>query len=99
MADQRDRIDVECPCCSTRLVVDAASGEVLSEDRPKRDTDATFDSAMKSVQSGAQRREQAFSKAFDRTRSLDDVLEKKFEEARKKAAKDESARLNPLDYD
>ena len=25
-----DKVDVTCPCCSTRLVVDTASGEILS---------------------------------------------------------------------
>ena len=99
MTEPRDRVEVECPCCATKLVVATANGEVLAEERPKRDADATFEDAMKTVQSSAARREAAFSKAVTRTRGLDDVLEKKFEEARKKAAKDESPRLNPLDFD
>ena len=94
-----DRVDIVCPCCATKLVVETKSGEILSEERPKRDTDATFEDAMKTVRSGASRREQAFSKAVDRTRSLDDLLEKKFEEARKKAAKNESKPRSPFDFD
>lgn len=95
-----DRIDVECPCCSTRLVVDAATGEILSEQRPKKDATKTFEDAMSRVRSGAGRRDEAFSKAFDRTRKLDDLLEKKFEEARKKAKKDPSAGpRNPFDLE
>ena len=46
---------------------------------------------------GAGRREEVFSKAFDRQQRLDDVLEKKFEEARKKAEKDKSKPFNPFD--
>ena len=95
-----DRIEVTCPCCRTLLVVDGESGEILSEERPKHDTNKTFSSAMADVQSGAQRRNDAFSKAFDRTRRHDDLLDKKFEEARKKAEKDPDQKpFNPFDLD
>ena len=30
-----DRVEVTCPCCETRLVVDGGTGDVLSEERPK----------------------------------------------------------------
>ena len=95
-----DRVKIICPCCETRLVVDTEHGEILSEERPKMDAEKTFESAMGQVQSGAKRREDAFSTAFDRTQSLDDVLARKFEEAKKKAAKDPSKKpFNPLDAD
>ena len=94
-----DRVELTCPCCSTKLVVDAASGEILSEERPRADTDRSFDAAMDQVRSGEQRRSEAFSKAFDRTQRLDDLLSKKFEEAKKKAAKDKSKPRNPFDLD
>ena len=69
-----DRVDLTCPCCGTHLVADVATGEILSEDRPK--SSKTFDDAVGEVRSGSKRREDAFSKAFDRTRNLDDLLEK-----------------------
>lgn len=95
-----DRLDVTCPCCATRLVVDAATGVILAEERPPTDAKKSFEDAMTSVTGGARRREEAFEKAFDRTRQLDDVLEKKFEEARKKAARDKSKKpQNPFDLD
>ena len=94
-----DRHNVVCPCCSTELVVDAASGEILAENRPKVDHKKTFDDAMGKVHTGAARRADAFSKAFDRTKNQEDVLEKKFEEAAKKAKDDKSPRRNPLDFD
>ena len=94
------RIQIDCPCCKTKLVVDAATGTILSEERPKVDPTATFEQAMTDVRSGAARREDEFSKAFDRTKNLDDLLQKKFEEARRKAAADHSAKpKNPLDFD
>ena len=94
-----DNVDVTCPCCSTKLVVDAASGEILSEERPEPEHDKTFDSALDEVRGGEKRRDEAFTKAFDKTQRLDDLLSKKFEEAKKKAAKDTSKPRNPFDLD
>lgn len=96
----KDRVQVDCPCCKTKLVVDVATGAILSEERPKGDPSASFEQAMTDVKSGAARREDAFSKAFDRTKNLDDLLQKKFEEARRKAASDPGGKpKNPLDLD
>ncbi len=94
-----DNVEVFCPCCETRLVVDAATGEILSEERPKVDHSKTFDSALDEVRGGAKRRNDAFSKAFEKTKRLDDLLDQKFEEAKKKAAKDKSKPRNPFDLD
>ena len=94
-----DRVKVVCPCCQTKLVVETVSGEILSEERPPKDLTKTFDDAVTQVRGGSQRRAEAFNKAFDRTKRLDDLLEKKFEEARKKAKDDSSKPLNPLDLD
>ena len=94
-----DRIQVCCPCCNNQMVVDVATGEVLSEERPKKPA-KSFEDALSDVRSGSEKRENAFSKAFDRTRHLEDVLDKKFEEARKKSKDhDDSRPYNPLDYD
>jgi hypothetical protein len=95
-----DRHELICPCCDTKLTVDAKTGEILAEERPKMDVKKTFDDAMGQVKSGAKRREDAFAKAFDRTQNLDDLLSKKFEEAKKKADKDESKKPHrPFDFD
>jgi hypothetical protein len=95
-----DRLEVTCPCCSTRLTIDPATGEILGEERPPADHGKSFEDAMSTVQGGAQRREDAFAKAYNRTQNLDDLLQKKFEEARKKAAKDKSDKpRNPFDLD
>ena len=95
-----DRFELDCPCCSARLVVDKTSGEILRYDAPKKGADQTFEAAMKDVQDGARRRDDAFSKAFQRTQNMEDVLQKKFEEARKAAEKNPGDRpLNPLDID
>ena len=99
MAFMKDRVETVCPCCDTRLIVDTGSGEILAEERPKADPNKTFETAMGQVREGANRRSDAFSKAFERTQNLEDVLEKKFDEARKKAKKDPGKPFNPLDAD
>ena len=94
-----DRVNVTCPCCATKLVADTATGEILSEIRPEPDHAKTFDTAMDEVRGGEERRSDAFDKAFEKTQNLEDLLSKKFEEAKKKAAKDKSKPFNPLDMD
>jgi hypothetical protein len=94
-----DRVETVCPCCSTRLVVDTDTGEVLAEERPKVDHKKSFDDAMSKVKGGEARRKEAFDKAFDRTQHQEDLLQKKFEEAQKKAAKDKSKPIKPFDLD
>jgi hypothetical protein len=95
----KDRLEITCPCCSTRLVVDAASGEILAEERVTQDHAQTFERALTDVHSGSKRREEAFSKAFERTQRLDDLLNKKFEEAKKKAADTPQKPRSPFDLD
>jgi len=96
----KEKVDVTCTCCSTVLTVDTETGEVLAEERPKVDHEKTFESALGQVKGGAKKREDAFSKAFDKTQRLDDLLSKKFEEARKKAAKEPGKKpRGPFDMD
>jgi uncharacterized Zn finger protein (UPF0148 family) len=99
MTKMSDTVDVLCPCCGNKMKVDAASGEVLAEERPAPKPSKSFEQAMTDVKSGAQKREEAFSKAADRTRNLQDLLDKKFEEARKKAADDKAPPPSIFDLD
>jgi len=94
-----DRVEAKCPCCSTLLTIDSATGEILAEERPNQDHSKTFDDAMSHVRGGTQRRQQVFEKAFTKTQHLDELLEKKFEEAQKKASKDKSKPANPFDLE
>ena len=68
-------------------------------ERPQPKPAKSFEQAMSDVSSGAQKREEAFSKAADRTRNLQDLLDKKFEEARKKAKDEEGPPPSIFDLD
>ena len=84
----------------TPPVMATETSEIISEERPKVDHEKNFEQAMNEVESGVDRRAEAFEKAFKKTQNLDDLLQKKFEEARKKAEKDPNKKhRNPLDFD
>jgi hypothetical protein len=94
------RLELSCPCCDTKLVVDGETGDILSEERPKTSDRVSFDAALREQQQSASKRASAFDQAYDRTQRSQDVLAKKFEEARRKAAKDPSKKPpNPFDLD
>lgn len=96
----KDTVSIQCPCCETRLKIDVATEAILSQERPQRKTDKTFDEALKNVRAGAGRRQEAFDRAFEQQKHMDDVLEKKFAEAQEKARKSKDKRpFNPMDLD
>lgn len=89
---------VVCPCCSTKLTVDAASGEVLHEERPAR-RDLSWSGA---VEAGARKQaeaEAAFEKGIERVRNADELLEKKFREALKRADRSDAPPPRIFDLD
>ena len=72
---------------------------LVTPNAPYIEADKTFEDAFQAVKSGSAKREEAFEKAFERTNKLDDLLDKKFEEAKKKAKDDTSKPVNPMDMD
>jgi len=93
-------LDVVCPCCQARLRVDKDTGAVLSHEAPpKQKTFEDFGDAVKSFQSEAGRREQAFQKSLNDHRMQKDVLAKKFDELFKKAKEDPNELPPPREFD
>ena len=82
-----DKLRVDCPCCGAKLVVAPQTGDVVNFEAPK-EAPKSFDDAFGNMKAGRARREDAFSKAFDRTQRLGEILDQKFQEARKKAEED-----------
>jgi hypothetical protein len=81
-------LDVTCPCCRARLVVDAETGAVLGS-TPNQESPRDFDSLMGDVLEGESRRDQLFRKAFRAEQKRSDVLARKFDRARQAASGDE----------
>ena len=97
-SDRQEGLDVICPCCQTRLTLDRASGEVLYEDRPKK-RGMSWEQALAADGECKSAAEQLFERGIDRERNADELLEKKFREAMKRADKSDSPPPRIFDLD
>jgi hypothetical protein len=81
-----ENLNVTCPCCRAKLVVDAAFGAVLSHEEPARtgpNVDLTNAAGILNEQQ--RNREDKFRDSWNQEHNKEDILAKKFEEAMKKA--------------
>lgn len=97
--DAKGRLEILCPCCETRLVLDAATGVILSQERPKRAPEKSFDQALDEVRGAREKADREFSRKFEQTKHEKDLLEKKFDEAMKKAEKDKDSPPPPRPFE
>ena len=98
VADNGDNIELSCPCCRTKLVVDRSNGEILFEERPKR-SGFTWDEALQARDAKQAEAEKMFAKGMDRQRNADEILDKKFKEALKRADKSDDPPPRIFDLD
>ena len=86
MAKGSQQFEVTCPCCNAVLKVDAADQAVISHTPPPRvKTFADLDAAAKAMKEQDSRKESLFRQAVDAEKNKANLLEKKFQEAVKKA--------------
>ena len=81
-----ENLNVICPCCQAKLVVDPVFGAVLSHEVPPRpgpDVDLTQASSI--LEQQQRQREDKFADSWFQEKNKEDILAKKFEEAMKKA--------------
>jgi hypothetical protein len=92
-----EALDVTCPCCSAMLKVDPETGAVVWVDEKKAPA-KDFDDLVSRVHSHKSLLDEKFARSVAQTRNSKDILEKKFEEARKRAEADPTRRPpNPFD--
>ena len=94
--------EVGCPCCSAVLKVDPETHAVISHVGPaKPKMFADFDAAAKNLGEQAARRDSLFAQSVEAERNKADLLEKKFQEAVKKAKETpaDERRLRDIDLD
>jgi molecular chaperone GrpE (heat shock protein) len=82
-----EALDVSCPCCQALLKVDPETGSVVWVDRKKAPA-KDFDDLVNRVQSQKSVLDEKFARSVAQTRNAKEILERKFEEARKRAAAD-----------
>lgn len=103
MAKQSPELfEVACPCCSATLKVDPATRAVISHVAPiKPKTFTDFDAAAKAMREQEGRKESLFRQAVDAEKNKASLLEKKFQEAVKKAKEspDEAPRIRDFELD
>src|SRR5919108_3430662 len=86
MAKTVPAFEVTCPCCGAVLKVDSVEKAVISHTTPIRPkTFADIEEAAKAMKEQDNRRESIFRQSVEAQKHASDLLEKKFQEAIKKA--------------
>ncbi len=78
--------DIPCPDCGALLKIDAATRSVISHTpAPRKRTFDDFEAAAKAMREQDERKESIFRQAVDAEKNKEDVFDKKFAEALRKA--------------
>lgn len=97
---EKKQVEVSCPTCASRLLVDVRSEKILRTRRPE-ELDATgkpkvdagdWDDAMGRVKDRESRRESALDAALEREQGKADRLDDLFREASKRLDEDDDDR-------
>ena len=92
-----EALDVTCPCCSALLKIDPETGAIVWVDQKKAPA-KDFDDLVNRVHSNRSLLDEKFASSVAQTRNSKEILEKKFEEARRRAEADPTKRPpNPFD--
>jgi hypothetical protein len=86
MAKSPTTIEVTCPCCSALLKIDVATAAVIAHTaavKPKMFSD--MEEAARAMKEQDSRRESIFRQSVEAQKHASELLEKKFQEAIKKA--------------
>ena len=88
MAKPKPQFEVTCPHCNALLKVDAEAHAVIGHTAPVvPKTFADLEAAARSMKEQDSRRDSIFRQSVEAQRNKGDLLEKKFQEAVKKAKK------------
>lgn len=102
MAKSPQSFEVACPCCGALLKVDPATRAVISHVAPvKQKTFSDLDAAARAMRDQEGRKESIFQQAVAAEKNKASVLEKKFQEAVKKAKEtpEEGPMIRDMDLD
>src|SRR5215469_9554278 len=85
-AKQNSVIEVACPECGATMKVDVATRAVIAHTpAPRKRTFEDFETAARAMREQDERKESLFRQAVDAEKNKNDLLEKKFAEAVRKA--------------
>lgn len=102
MAKQRAEtaFDVTCPECGGMLRIDGATHSVIAHSAaPRKRAFEDFETAARAMREGEERKESLFRQALDAEKHKEDVMEKRFAEALRKAKESPEADRPLRDFD
>ena len=103
MSDSTRRLNLNCPDCGSELVVDAATGEVLSHRRAKQPPGGgkSFDALLEGLGQEKARAEDIFQREVAALKDRERLLDEKFKEALRRAEEepDSGPPRRPFDLD
>ena len=84
------KLTIRCPECGSDLVVDAATGQVLSHRKPKQPLAGgkDFDTLLRGLDEDKAKAEDIFQREFEAMKDRDRLMEEKFREAMRRAEED-----------
>ncbi|GGH16546.1 hypothetical protein [Silvibacterium dinghuense] len=83
---QQSTIEVACPECGSTMKIDTATGAVIAHTpAPRKRTFEDFETAAKAMREQNERKESLFRQSVEAQKNSNDLLEKKFAEALRKA--------------
>jgi len=94
--------EVTCPCCEATLKVDPGTKAVISHNaKPKPKMFADMEEAARVMRENESRKESIFRQSVEAQKNASDLLEKKFQEAVKRAKEtpDEGKPIRDFDLD
>jgi hypothetical protein len=94
-----EALDITCPCCSSLLKVDPETGAIVWVEQKKAPA-KDFDDLVNRVHSQKSQLDEKFARSVEQTKNAKQILEKKFEEARRRAEADPTGRPpSPFDHE
>lgn len=88
MTRLKSELEITCPCCNSKLIVDLNLGRVVSHVEPERANKPELSEAQRIVAEEAARREAIFQQSVDAEKTRGDALSRRFEEALRQANKE-----------
>ena len=95
------KLTLRCPDCNSHLVVDAATGEVLSHRQATESIGGgkDFDTLLSDLDQQKERAEEIFTREMEALKDRDRLLEDKFAEAMKRAEEEPDDTPSPRPFD
>lgn len=99
MTDEKNKLELNCPCCEATIVADRITGEILWHKAKAAPPKGSIEDMLKQMEAQKSETEKKFEKNIESQKDRARILEAKFKEAMERADKSDKPMLNPLDLD